>query len=82
MILILTKILWIEHKGMTFDRDYGYSFPLFSSSSKKRGKSKGEWIAKIEFKSHAFLLDQYCGASMVKYPKKFYMKNIIWADSS
>jgi hypothetical protein len=31
-----------ELKGMTFDHDFGYSFPLFSSFLKKRGKRKGE----------------------------------------
>ena len=31
----------IEQKGMTFDPDFGYSFPLFSSLLKK-GKGNGE----------------------------------------
>jgi len=26
----------IEQKGMTFDHDFGYSFPLFSALLKKR----------------------------------------------
>ena len=30
----------IEQKGITFDHDFGYSFPLFSSLLKKRGKNK------------------------------------------
>ena len=30
----------IEHKDMTFDHDFGYSFPLFSSLLKKRGMKK------------------------------------------
>ena len=47
----------IEQKGMTFDHDYVYSFPLFSSPLKKEGRRKGERIAKIVIKSHAFLLD-------------------------
>ena len=33
---------WIEQKGMTFDYDFGYSFPLFSSLLKKEGRRKGE----------------------------------------
>ena len=47
----------IEQKGMTFDHDFGYSLTLFASLQKKEGKGKGEWIAKIVIKSHAFLLD-------------------------
>ena len=39
---------------MTFDHDFGYSFPLFSSILEKEGRRKGEWIAKIVIKSHAF----------------------------
>jgi hypothetical protein len=27
----------IEQKGMTFDHDFGYSFPLFSSLLQKEG---------------------------------------------
>ena len=47
----------IELEGMTFDHDFGYSFPLFSCLLKKERYRKGEWIAKIGIKSHAFLLD-------------------------
>ena len=46
----------IEQKGMTFEKNFGYSFPLWSSLI-KMGKRNGEWIAKIVIKSHAFLLD-------------------------
>jgi hypothetical protein len=42
---------------MTFDHDFGYSLPLFSSLLKKEGRRKGEGIAKIMIKSHAFLLN-------------------------
>jgi hypothetical protein len=42
---------------MTFDHDFGFSFPLFSSLLKKEGRRKGEWLAKILIKGHAFLLD-------------------------
>ena len=42
-------------KGMTFDHDSGYSFPLSSSLLKKEGRIKGEWTAKIVILSHAFL---------------------------
>ena len=41
-------------KGMTFDHNFGYSFTLFSFLLKKEGRRKGEWIAKILIKSHAF----------------------------
>ena len=47
----------IEKKGMTFDHDFCYYFPLFSSLLEKEGGRKGEWIAKIVIKSDAFLLD-------------------------
>ena len=39
-------ILPIEQKGMTFDHDFGYSFPFNE-------------VAKIVIKSHAFLLDPF-----------------------
>ena len=42
----------IEQKGMTFEHDFGYSFPLLSSLLKKGKKKKGEWIEKIVIKSH------------------------------
>ena len=32
----------IEQKGMTFDHDFVYTIPLFSSLLKKEGKRKGE----------------------------------------
>jgi len=32
----------IEQKGMAFDHDFGYSFPLFSSLLKKEGIRKEE----------------------------------------
>ena len=32
----------IEQKGVTFDHDFGYSFPLFSSLLKKEERIKGE----------------------------------------
>ena len=43
---------------MTFDHDFGYSIPLFSSLLKKSEEEKENEIAKIVIKSHAFLLDQ------------------------
>jgi hypothetical protein len=43
---------------MTENHDFGYSFPFFSSLLKKEGRRKGEWIAKIGIKNHAFLIDQ------------------------
>ena len=37
---------------MTFDHDFEYSFPLFSSLLKTGGRRKGEWISKnLEQKS-------------------------------
>ena len=42
---------------MTFDHDFGYSFPLFSSPLKKRDDEKKNEVAKIVIKSHAVLLD-------------------------
>ena len=35
-------------------------FSPFLSPSKKEGRRKGEWIARIIIKSHAFLLDHIC----------------------
>ena len=32
----------IQQKGMTFDHNFGYSFPPFSSILKKEGRRKGE----------------------------------------
>ena len=32
----------IEQKGMTFEHDFAYSFPLFSSLLKKEGGRNGE----------------------------------------
>jgi hypothetical protein len=40
----------IEQKGMTFDHDFSYSFPLFSSPLKKEGRREGERKAKIVIK--------------------------------
>jgi len=31
---------WIAQKGMTFDYDFNYSIPLFSSPLKKEGRRK------------------------------------------
>ena len=42
---------------MTFDHNFAYSFPLFSSLLNKEGRRKGECIVKIVIKSHAFLFD-------------------------
>ena len=36
----------IEQKGMTFDHDFGYSSPPFSSLLKIEGRRKGERISK------------------------------------
>ena len=54
----LSRFFWIMFwSGMSFDQDFRYSFPLFFSLLKKEGRRKGEWIAKIGIKTHAFLLD-------------------------
>ena len=58
--------LTIEQKGMIIYHDFGYSFSLFTSLLKKEGRRKGEWIAKIVIKSHAFLLDRIWRAQAVK----------------
>ena len=42
---------------MTFDHDFSYSFPLFSSLLKEREEEKENELSKIESKGHAFLLD-------------------------
>ena len=47
----------MEQKGMTFDHDFGYYFPLFSSLLKKREEEKENELEKIVNKGHAFLLD-------------------------
>ena len=43
---------------MTFDQDFGYSFPIFSSLLKKREEEKENELGKIVIKDHAFLFDQ------------------------
>jgi hypothetical protein len=48
----------IEQKGMTFDHNFGYSFPFSLPSLKKRDEEKENEVAKIVIKSHAFPLDQ------------------------
>ena len=48
---------------MTFDHDFGYSFPLFSSLREKEGREKENEVAKILIKSHAFLLDRFKSAT-------------------
>ena len=67
--------LSIDQKGMTFDQDFGYALPFFSSLLKKEGRRKGEWIAKIVIKSHAFLLDRlYLNQAPRKYINKISIK--------
>ena len=57
-IVQLNLVKKIEQKGMTFDHDFGYSFPLSFSLLKKEGREKKNEVAKIMIKSHAFLLDR------------------------
>ena len=45
----------IEQKGMTWNHDFGYSFPLLPSLLNE--EKKEEWKAKIVIFSYAFLLD-------------------------
>ena len=59
IILLGTFILKIEQKGMTFDHDFGYYFPHFSSLLKKKEEEKENELAKIVIKGHAFLLDLF-----------------------
>ena len=53
----------IEQKGMTFDHDFGYSFPFFSSLLKKKEEKENE-IEKIVIKGHAFLLDHFISKNL------------------
>ena len=39
-LLCFISRFWTELKGIAFDHDFSYSFPLFSSLLKKRGKKK------------------------------------------
>ena len=41
-------------KGMNFDHDIGYSFPLFSSLLQKREEKKENELEKIMIKTYAF----------------------------
>ena len=41
-------------KGMTFDHDFGYFFPFFSSFLKKEEEEKENELAKIVVKTYAF----------------------------
>jgi hypothetical protein len=52
-------VFWIKQKGMTFDHDFGHSFPLFSSLLNNEGRRKENKSSKIVIKGHAFLLDLY-----------------------
>jgi hypothetical protein len=42
MHILVGHTLLIEQKGMPFDNDFGFSFPLFSSLLKIEGRRKGE----------------------------------------
>jgi hypothetical protein len=59
---------------MTFDHDFAYSFPLFSSFLKKEGRRKGEWIEKIVIKSHVFMLD-LSGLHRIDRAERHYLKS-------
>ena len=49
------NFFWTSRKGITFDHDFGYSFPCFSSLLiKKREEEKENEVANIMIKSHAF----------------------------
>ena len=50
---------------MTFDHDFGYSFPLFSSLLKK-GEKKRRKNKKIVIKTHAFQTGRRTSCSMAK----------------
>ena len=54
MHIIFVRESRAKLKGMTFDRDFGYSFSLFSFVLKKREEEKENKIAKIVIKSHPF----------------------------
>ena len=57
----------IEQKGMTFDHDFGYFLPLFSSLLQKRGKKKRRMKSKNRVQSHAILLDRYNSIILLVY---------------
>ena len=48
----------IEQKSMTFDHNFGYSFPLLYFLLKKGEEEKENELAKIVIKGNVFLLDQ------------------------
>ena len=51
---------------MTFDHEFGYSFPHFYSLLKKRDEEKENELARIVIKGHAFLLDRYMKVKVSK----------------
>ena len=64
-----------DQKGMTFDHDFGYSFPPFSSLlTKKREEEKENEDAKIVIKAHTFLLDRFYYIRYDHKKKKIYLK--------
>ena len=46
-------------KGMNFDHDFDYSFPLFSSLLKNRKEEMKNEVVIMVIKSHAFQTDPY-----------------------
>ena len=72
----LCNLLAIEQKGMTFGHDFDYSFPLFTYLLKKGGREKENEVAKVEIKSHAFLLDPFL-AEMQLMRESIMMKSCI-----
>ena len=58
---------------MTFDHDFGYSFPFSQPSLNKREEEKENEFAKIVIKGHAFLLDlKDCKSSSFELEFKFF----------
>ena len=51
IISVICYLELIEQKGITFDHNFGYSFPFFSSLEVRR---KGNWIVKIVIKIMPF----------------------------
>jgi hypothetical protein len=56
---------------MTFDQDFGYSFPLLSPLLKKEGKEMENELAKIVIKVHAFLLNLSFVVTRVNFHRFF-----------
>ena len=62
-------------KGMNFEHDFGYCFPLFSSLLKQREEGKANEVAKIVIKSHTFQIFQ-CSLTHRKLESNSFSKEL------